>query len=588
MEIALHGIGVSPGIAIGPALGFNIHAFDIPKYQVTDKAAEKERFEAALADVRKDLERLYDHTARKLDTQHADILKTHLMLLDDVVMHEEIETRLDEEGWNAEYLLDDLITRHAQIMKTVTAPSFRERINDLLDVSTQILGKLLKTKPVSLKHIERPSIIVAHDLPPSDIASIDTKNALAIATDAGGRTSHTSILARAFEIPAVVALKHVTTHVSPGDLVIVDGTNGDVFLRPDADTLREYTENKKRVDRKREALLRAEETRPITTLDDHEVPTLANIELPLEISHSLKVRIQGVGLYRTEYLFLNRGSLPSEEEQFKAYSQVAAALEPRPVVLRTLDLGGDKFLDSHDVYFEKELNPQLGWRAIRLCLERPDIFKAQLRAMLRSSVHGNVRIMFPMVSGLEEYRRVKEVLEEVKTDLDRRDVPYDKDVKVGSMIEVPSAVVVADALAKECDFFSIGTNDLIQYTLAIDRVNERVAHMHEPAHPAVLRLIRQTVRAAKDAKIECSICGEMAADPLFTELLIGLGVDSLSMSAVAIPAVHAEIAITRMAQAKRFAARVMAAETASEIKAMLEKRYRKRGAIERYLAQRTG
>lgn len=585
MEIALRGIGVSPGIGIGPALPFNVEAFDIPKYRVTDKAAELKRFDAAVAAVRKDLKRVHRQTAKALGEGHADIFKAHLMLLDDVMMREEIETRLEEEGLNVEYLLDDFITRYTQVMKKVRAPSFRERTNDLEDVGTRIMGKLLKAEPVNLQHIRTPSVVVAHDLSPSDTANIDAKNALGIAIDVGGPTSHTAILARALEIPAVVGLRYVGVHVAPGDVLIVDGANGQVFVRPDQATLEEFTEEKKRLEKKRRALLHAEEARPITTLDGRELPVLANIELPIEIAHCLNIRVQGIGLYRTEYLFLNRDSLPTEDEQLQAYSQAAAALKPRPVILRTLDLGGDKFASASQLQLAEELNPQLGWRAIRFCLERPDIFKAQLRAMLRASAYGNVQIMFPLIGGVGELRRVKAVVDEVKADLEQRGVPYNKNIKIGSMIEVPSAVVVADLLAKECDFLSIGTNDLIQYSLAVDRVNEKIAHLYEPAHPAVLRMIRQTTQAAKAAKIPCSLCGEMAGDPLFTELLIGLGVSSLSMSAVAVPAVHAEIATIRMSQARRFAHKVLTAGTVSEVRALLDRRFKRRRGMERYLSQ---
>ena len=583
MEIALRGIGVSPGIGIGPALAFDVRPLDIPRRQVEDKAAELARFDAAVDSVRKDLKRLHHQTAKALGTRHADIFKAHLMLLDDVTMREDIEGRLIKEGFNVEYLLDDLIARYTKLLKTLPDPRFRERTTDLVDVGTRILSKLTNTERVGLEHIDTPSIVVAHDLSPSDTANIDVENALGIATDVGGPTSHTAILARALQIPAVVGLKYVGTHVKPGDQLIVDGTKGYVFIRPDARTVAEYVAERERMDRERMALLDYEKARGSKTLDGHEVPLLANIELPVEVPSSLKARARGVGLYRTEYLFLNRVNLPSEEEQYQAYSQVAAALKPWPVTLRTLDLGGDKFV-SH-LQIAEEINPQLGWRAIRFCLERPDIFKAQLRAMLRASVHGHIQIMFPLISGPEELRRVRAVLDEVRVDLERRSVPFKKNIKVGSMIEVPSAVVVADILAKECDFFSIGTNDLIQYSLAVDRVNEKIAHMYEPAHPAILRMIRHTIRAAKAANIPCGICGEMAGDPLFTELLIGLGIDSLSMSSVAIPTVHAEIVRARLSTAKRFAGRVLAANMTAEVRALLEQRYKRKSALQRYLSQ---
>ena len=576
MEIALRGIGVSPGIAIGPALAFDVQSLDIPKYTVSEATAEMERFDAAVEAVRAELERLRKQTAQELGEHHAEIFQAHLLVLDDVVLREEIHDRLEDEQLNVEYLLDDLVARYTRTLKTVDDPRFRERTSDMLDVSTRILGKLLGTELKSLEHLGKPCIVVAHDLSPSETANIDIANALGIVTDLGGPTSHTAILARALEIPAVVGLKYAGVHVRPGDTLIADGANGFVVIRPTEATLAEFEAEKKRVDEKRQALLLAEKDKPSVTLDGVEVPLMSNIELPVEVSHGLKAGTQGVGLYRTEYLFLNRTSLPSEEEQCRAYSQVAAALKPAPVTLRTLDLGGDKFA-SH-LQLAEEINPQLGWRAIRFCLERPDVFKAQLRAMFRASVHGNVQIMFPLISGLGEMRRVREVVDEVRVDLEMRGVPFDMDVKIGTMIEVPSAVIVADQLAAECDFFSIGTNDLIQYSLAVDRVNEKIAHMYEPAHPAILRLIRQTAHAARRAGIPCGLCGEMAGDPLFTELLLGLGVDSLSMSPVAIPTVRAEVYNIRVPLARRFAKRVLAAGTVAEVRSLLLGRYRRRGA----------
>ena len=584
MEIALRGIGVSPGIAIGPALPFRVQSLDVPKFPIQDSVAELERFERAAATVRADLTRLTDQTREEHGDALSGIFRAHLYILDDVVA--EIRSRLDKERVNVEYLVDDLIGRYSRMMTRVNDARAQERVADLLDVGTRILGKLLNTELNSLEHIERPSIVVAHDLSPSETANIDIANTLGIATDMSGPTSHTAILARELQIPAVVALRYVGDHTLPGDAIIVDGTNGYVYIRPNAVTLERFVEERKRQEKQRRALLRAEAHERSATLDGVEVPVMANVELPYELRHSLKASTHGIGLYRTEYLFLNRSSLPTEEEQYHSYSQVVAAVKPAPVTLRTIDIGGDKFM-SH-VPFEPEDNPQLGWRAVRFCLERPDIFKAQLRAMLRSSEHGNVQIMFPMISGLDEFRAVMSVLNDVRADLERRSVPFKKDIKVGSMIEVPSVVMTADQLAQECDFFSIGTNDLIQYALAVDRGNERIAHMYEPAHPSVLRMIRQTVKAAKTAHIPCAICGEMAGDPLFTELLLGLGVDSLSMSAVGIPAVRAEIANTKLATAKAFANRILRLSTAAAVRSSLQRRFERRNAIDAYLAHAMG
>ncbi|MDX9974208.1 MAG: phosphoenolpyruvate--protein phosphotransferase [FCB group bacterium] len=574
MEIALRGIGVSPGIAIGPALNFGVRSLDVPKYQVKDKEAERQRFHRAVEAVRKELQDLYDRTSRGLGAHHADIFKAHQMLLDDVTLHQEFESRLESEGLNAEYIVDDLIVRYSKMLTTVDDPLFRERAQDFFDVGTRVLGHLLNTELDNLEHLERPCIIVAHDLSPSDTAKMDLANVLGIATDVSGPTSHTAILARAFQVPAVVGLKYVGAHTLPGDTMIIDGTRGYVFIRPDEETLRKFAAEREHDVVRRHSAMVAGLARPSSTLDGFEIPTMVNVELPVEITPELKTKAQGIGLYRTEYIFLNRSSLPTEEEQFAAYSSVAEIMKPAPAILRTLDIGGDKFV-SH-LQLAEEINPQLGWRAIRFCLERPDIFKAQLRAMLRASVHGNVQIMFPLISGVDELLRVKEVVREVCNDLERRGIAFDRQVKLGSMIEVPSAVAVADLLARECDFFSIGTNDLIQYSLAVDRVNEKIAHMYEPAHPAILRMIRQTARAARAAHIPCGICGEVAGDPLFTEVLIGLGVNSLSMSAVALPGVRAEVAKTRMSSAKQFARQLLGQTSVHTVRAMLNQRFKER------------
>ena len=581
MEITLHGIGVSPGIVIGPALAYGVQSLDIPKYEVADTEAELKRLKKALDAVRKDLHRLSEQTKRQLGQKNADIFESHLLILDDVTLHEELEERLAQEKLNVEFLMDELIARYAKVLASANDPLFRDRARDLVDVGRRIMGKLLNTELDDLKHIDRPSVVVAHDLSPSETAGIDVANALGIVTDLSGPTSHTAILARALEIPAVVGLRHVGRHTLPGDIMIVDGTRGTVVIRPSEETLERAREAKSREEEQRKSLLLVEEDRLSVMADGRHLPILANIELPVEIPHSLKAKAQGVGLYRTEYLFLNRPTMPTEEQQYQAYAEVAEAMRPYPVILRTLDLGGDKFA-SH-LHVSEEMNPQLGWRGIRLCLARPDIFKSQLRAIFRATVHGDIQVMFPLISGVDELKRVKEVCRDVYADLERRGIPFDPHTKIGTMIEVPSAVAVADLLAERCDFFSIGTNDLIQYSLAVDRVNEKIAHMYEPAHPAVLRMISQTVRAARAARIPCGICGEMAGDPLFTELLVGLGVDSLSMSAVAIPVVRQELTHLRMPTARRFAKHVLQLGSISEIKALMYKRFKDRQTLQSYI-----
>lgn len=580
MEIVLHGDGVSPGIAIGPALPFGVTTLDVSRREIEDPEAEMARFDRAVEEVRAELLRLHERTATAIGERHADIFMAHLLLLEDVTLREEVERAVREDKVNPEYAVNEIIARYLKVLSSVEDPRFRERTQDFVDVGNRVLGRMLNTHLESLERLERPCVVVAHDLSPSDAAKIDRKNAMGLATDVGGPTSHTAILARAFEIPAVVGLRFVGSNVMPNDTIIVDGSKGDVIIRPTGDTLAKYDARRIREMRAREALLAAE-LKPSKTIDGHEVPTLANIELPEEVAHSRRVHAQGIGLFRTEYLFLNRSTLPSEEEQYEAYAAAAQAMDPAPVTLRTLDLGGDKLV-SH-MQLVQEINPQLGWRAVRFCLERPDIFKAQLRAMYRASVHGNIQIMFPLISGLDELRAVKNVAREVCADLERRGVPFKKDVPIGSMIEVPSAVELAELLARECDFFSIGTNDLIQYSLAVDRGNERIAHMYEPAHPAVLRMIRRTARVARAAHIPISVCGEMAGDPLFSEVLIGFGVTSLSMSSVAIPEVRAEISKIRYSLARRFALKTLRMGSGAEIRETMLQRRKQRRALDEYL-----
>ncbi|NUM55735.1 MAG: phosphoenolpyruvate--protein phosphotransferase [Candidatus Hydrogenedentes bacterium] len=582
MEIVLHGDGVSPGIAIGPALTFRVNSIEVSRTKIKNADAEIARFDRAVTEVRAELQRLHEQTALAIGEKHADIFKAHLLLLEDVTMREEVERQVREEKVNPEFVVNELIARYSKVLETVEDPRFRERTQDFVDVGNRILARMLNTDLESLERLERASVVVAHDVPPSVAAKIDRKNVKGIATDVGGPTSHTAILARAFEIPAVVGLRFVGSYAMPSDTIIVDGTKGDVVIRPAKETLAKYESRKVREDRVREALLAAVQ-KPSVTIDGHEVPTMANIELPEEVEHSKRIGAQGIGLFRTEYLFLNRNTLPTEEEQYEAYASAAQTMNPLPVSLRTLDIGGDKV--ANNLGDGGETNPQMGWRAIRFCLEQTDIFKAQLRAMCRASVHGNIQIMFPLISGLDELLRAKAILKDVYADLEKRGVQFKKKIPVGSMIEVPSAVELAEVLARECDFFSVGTNDLIQYSLAVDRDNARIAHMYEPAHPAVLRLIRRAVRAARAARIPIGVCGEMAGDPLFSEILVGFGVTSLSMSSVAIPAVRAEISQIRLSLAKRFALRAVRMSSGAEILDTMQRRSKQRRAMKEYLGE---
>lgn len=574
MEQYLQGIGVSPGIAIAPALRFSHDRYEVPKYEVLDLDKEMRRLDAAIEATRLDLTAIYEQAVAGVGKSHAEIFRAHLMILDDVALRDDLAQHLELEHHNVEHILDTLAKRYVQVMDTIDDLRFRERTADLLDVVDRLLRHLLDSERPTLKKLERTSIIVAADLSPSDTASMDIEKAIGLVVEAGSVTSHSAILARALEIPAVVGVPNLFERVPGGATVIVDGASGRVILNPTAETIARYSKARDSLVQRRAKLLRGTAPGPAKTSDGCPVDLCANIELPLEIEHSLKVSAQGIGLYRTEYLFINRDTLPSEEEQYEAYAHVAQAFAPMPVTLRTIDIGGDKFIAHLQVL--KEENPQLGWRAVRFCLARPDIFKTQLRALFRAGIHGNVRIMFPMISGIEELRQVKAVVDEVRAELQREQVDFEPDIPMGSMIEVPSAVALSDLIATECDFFSLGTNDLIQYLLAVDRVNEKIAHLYQPAHPAVLRMIHTAAESALAAEIACSICGEMAGDPLYTELLLGLGITSLSMAPVAIPVIRAEIAHISMKEARKLAGEVLRMRTSSEIKAVLTERHKGR------------
>jgi phosphotransferase system enzyme I (PtsI) len=521
-----------------------------------------------------------------LGERQGAIFDAHLGLLDDIALRPEIERRLQVERLNVEYLVQELIAGYAKLLEQLEDPAFRERSNDLVDVGRRILGHLMDEELETLEQLDGPSIIVARELVPSETVKMDMPNTLGVATDTGGPTSHVAIIARAFEIPSVVGLRSLGSQVRDGDTLVVDGANGLVVVNPTKATRERYEREKRRLTKLRAALLEAAGEGPAITQDGREIATLANIELLAETTISRRAQTQGIGLYRTEFLFLNRATLPTEDEQYQEYASVLKAMAPLPVTARTLDVGGDKGMPLLNA--DHETNPQLGWRSIRLCLDRPDIFKAQLRALLRASVHGKLQIMFPMITGLEQLIEARTMVDEVKADLRRRGVAFDDDVRIGSMVEVPAAVLIADRLATRCDFLSVGTNDLIQYCLAADRTNLRTAHLYQPIHLAVLRLLVQTLAAADAAGIPCSICGEMAGDPALSELLVGLGYRILSMSTSSSPAVRAEIANTHYPTAKRFAQKILALETTDQIRAAIRQRYEQRDTLGRFTRSDSG
>jgi phosphoenolpyruvate-protein phosphotransferase (PTS system enzyme I) len=569
-NVRLQGIAVSPGIIIGKArLIDRSEQKIVHQYLVNDNdlAREVERFKNALQVTKEQITSIKSNMPEQLK-QHAFILDTHLMIIDDSMVTDATIKTIQEDKINAEWALKKSVQKLNKIFSEIDDEYIRGRITDVENIAERILRNLAGKEEDSLAVIGESVIIVAHNLSPADTTELNTSKILGFITDIGGRTSHTAIMAQALEIPAVVGLETATSAITDGCLLIVDGYKGEVIINPDINLISAFQEKQTYYEKYKSSILRLSYL-PSETIDGHRVTLKANIEFVEEITAAKEHGAEGIGLYRTEYLYLRNKGIPEEEELFNDYKQVAEMILPEEVTIRTLDLGGDKFLS----YYQgtKEMNPALGLRAIRFCLREPDIFKSQLRAILRASAYGRVRILFPMISGLQELLDVKEILEEVMQDLEDRKINYDHDVKLGIMIEIPSAVTVADILAKHVDFFSIGTNDLIQYALAIDRVNEHVAFMYEPYHPAVIRMIMQTVKAARDAGIEVSLCGEMAGDPMCASLLLGIGIDDLSMNSGSIPLIKKIIRSISRKESMNDLNHIMELTTAMEVKNFIEK-----------------
>lgn len=569
--IRLKGIAAAGGISIGPAYKLGREEFAILAERIgwDDIPGQIQLFEEALIKTRREIIELQKRIAGEMGQEEAQIFDAHLLVLEDRMLIEEVISRLKKEQLNVAYIFSEVLKKYISVFSKIEDEYLKERTSDINDVGRRILRNLLGKEKKGLGDLKDKAVIVAHDLSPSDTAAMHKKNVAGFVTDIGGKTSHTAIMAKSLEIPAVVGVEGATLKIKPGDILIVDGSLGLVIVDPDEATLKEYQEELVKLKGIADRFLSVKDL-PAVTSDGHTIAISANIEFPDEVPSAKLHGCLGIGLYRTEFFYMNRKDSPTEEEHYQAYKYVAEEMNPQPVVIRTLDLGGDKFLSQFNI--PNEMQPFLGWRAIRFCLARPDIFKLQLRAILRASVHGNLRLMYPMISGIEELRQANSFLQEAKDELRQKGMAFNDKLEVGVMIEVPSAAMTADILAREVNFFSIGTNDLIQYSLAVDRGNEKVAYLYEPAHPAVLRLVRNVIDAAHFANIKVAMCGEMAGEPSLALILLGLGLDEFSMPPQMIPELKFIIRAIGFKATQEIAKQAMGFVTGTEVEKFAQER----------------
>ncbi|SFA89684.1 phosphoenolpyruvate--protein phosphotransferase [Lentibacillus halodurans] len=527
----IEGIAASNGIAIAKAYQLVTPELTYEKKSIDDPNKEVERLEKALDTAKEELEKIRAHTRKEMGDEHAEIFSAHLLVLDDPELVNPIKDKIRNENVIAETALEETTNMFIDMFKNMDNEYMRERAADIQDVAKRVLAHLLGVTIPNPGLIDEEVIVIAKDLTPSDTAQLNREFVQGFATDIGGRTSHSAIMARSLEIPAVVGTKEITDIVQHNDMVIVDGIEGKVILNPSDDELASYKKKQANFDKQKEEWAELKDE-PTITADKEQVELAANIGTPDDVASVLANGGEGIGLYRTEFLYMGKSQLPTEDEQYDAYKTVLEQMEDKPVVVRTLDIGGDKELSYLDL--PEELNPFLGFRAIRFCLENEDIFRTQLRALLRASAHGNLKIMFPMVATLEEFQQANNILLDEKQNLKDEGISVSDDIEVGIMVEIPSTAVIAKQFAKEVDFFSIGTNDLIQYTMAADRMNERVSYLYQPYHPAILNLISTVIEAAHAEDKWVGMCGEMAGDSIAIPALLGLGLDEFSMSATSI------------------------------------------------------
>jgi len=564
LETRLQGVGVSPGVARGTLYVVEDDRDDVVKHRIdaADIPSEIGRFETALIQTRSQILEMQERIAQSIGAKDAGIFDAHLLVVEDRTLIDEVLRKLQTDLCNVEFVFQEVATHYANTLSEIDDPYLRERALDIQDVTRRVIRNLQGKAPKDFLGLTHPHILLAHNITPSDTATMNRQYVLGLATDLGSRTSHTAIMARSLNIPAVVGLHDASEKLKSSREVLLDGYNGLLILDPTPDTLWHYGELEHKRALVTEQLTGLRETKS-TTSDGRHIVLSANIELPNEVEAAPRNGAEGIGLYRTEFLYLNRTTLPSEEEQYATYRKVAEQVQPHPLIIRTFDLGGDKLAGALDA--DDELNPFLGHRAIRFSLERVDIFKAQLRAIIRASAVGNVKVMFPMISGLDELNRALAVFHECKTELHKEGQTFDPKTEVGAMIEIPSAAMCAERLAREIDFFSIGTNDLIQYAIAVDRTNERVAHLYEPTHPAVVRLLKMVADAAHAHKIWVGVCGEMAGDLALTPLLLGLGMDELSVGASLVPRVKRAVQSLSHSECQKLVGEIMELDTSSAI-----------------------
>jgi len=557
------GVGVSSGIGIGKISIWENPVFHFQKYHIEENKIEEEisRFLKSIEITKKEIVETQKKVKKETGKKYAEIFSIHLSLLEDNFLINNTINLIKEEKINCESALTSVIQNLATSFQQTTDSFLKDRKRDLLDVAEKLFSNLKPSFQEETKKL-KGEIIVAFDLSPSQIASIDKNSTFGFTTELGSKTSHMAIIARALEIPAVVGVDNIIGKVKDGDIAIVDGDEGVVIVNPSYSILRKYQKKKKELLNFKKHLFFLKNL-PAQTLDGKKIKLQANIEFPEEVYSVKKYGGEGIGLYRTEYLYLNRNDLPSEEEQFKAYKKVAQVMGSKSVIIRTLDIGGDKFSSLFNL--PMELNPFLGWRAIRFCLERKDIFQIQLRAILRAASYGNLKIMFPMISTLDEVLEVKEFLKDVKKKLKKENKTFKEDIEIGIMVEIPSSAIISRELAKHVNFFSIGTNDLIQYTIAVDRSNEKIAHLYQPCHPAVLHLIKITIDNGHKENIWVGLCGEIASIPEIACLLVGMGIDELSVAPVSIPIVKNAIRKIEYEKIKKFSEKIFNFNTNKEI-----------------------